>query len=881
MTQIIITHLHCSGWIISVVLFLSAAPLYAAACGNITAPDNWQSNSQSIGDISSTPITNCADPFGVTTDPPNPYTLEIAGQLVAAGSHQTVMVTGDTVADYGYTGRSHQSGAVWSIFRHVGEDLEYVQITPSEMTTADYITFAETYFSDPTIRALYVEIYESDNRDSYFDEYDPELDDYIAKVDAEGYQISSRFYNYLFAAELAHEQIRPALPLGTYTFVWVEYLLIETQRTWWEQVIDSMIPTAYAADFPPPNIYTQTITLTKASPEPVVASSVLFLPGIQASRLYTDGLLGTEDQLWESNSNGDVAQLEMTEDGLSVNDIYTKDVVAEIFGVLNVYKTFISMLEDMKESEEIKDYLPFPYDWRYDVRELVDNGTKYDTGVRSAIDEIEKLASTSFSGKVTIIAHSNGGLFAKALMIKLEERGIAHLVDKVIFIGTPQLGTPKAIGAILHGYGQQYAGGLISDDETARDVIRNMPGTYALLPSEAYFEEVMGSVVTNDDLPQTAYLDPYNNIDTYTGLVDFMLDVQNTREDDVSIQVPNTSNAGLLLSARDLHRQLDTWVAPSSTQVFEIAGVGIATIKGFEYKSFPCSIDVAGLLCLGGGYSKPFPITTVYGDETVVATSAVAYKGDKFTAYVDLFEEGVGILRSRFEHANLTESPTVKEYTQSILKFGYQNDTLNIPEDYIEVTRRYTIAGVHSPVDLLVIDSIGKKLGIESGVYYEEIFGAQYIELADSRYVILPEGQYEISLSGYATGTFSVTLETVSGERTETIGGVFGASTSPSMIGRFTINDGLAGRLLVDLNGDHTEDYYADLETGLIAMSTTTPTIAIIDGKQKSSGTRVGKLPKPQVAGISLSNDEAYYQKVFELLTLLQRYLELIKNKNE
>lgn len=877
----IINHLHCSGWIIGIVLLLFAAPLYAAACGNITAPDNWQSNFQSLGDISSTPITNCADPFGVTTDPQNPYVLEIAGQSVATGSHQTVVVNSDAVIDYRFTGRSHQSGVTWSIFRHVGEDLEYIKITPPEMTAADYITFAETYFSDPTIRALYIEIYESDNRGSYFDEYDPELDDYIAKVDAEGYQISERFYNFLFAAEIAHEQIRPALPLGTYTFVWVEYLLIESQRTWWEQVIDSMIPTAYAADFPPPNIYTQTITLTKAPPEPVGASSVLFLPGIQASRLYTDGVLGTEDQLWEPNINNDIKSLEMTEQGESMYDVYTRDVVDEIFGVLNVYKTFLSMLEDMKANEEIRDYLPFPYDWRYDVRDLVDNGTKYHTGVRSAIDEIEKLASTSFSGKVTIIAHSNGGLFAKALMIKLEERGIAHLVDKVIFIGTPQLGTPKAIGAILHGYGQQYAGGLISDDETARDVIRNMPGTYALLPSEAYFDEVIGPVVTNDDLPQTAYLDSYNNIDTYAGLVDFMLDVQNTREDDVSIQIPNTSNAGLLLSARDLHRQLDAWIAPSSTRVFEIAGVGIATIKGFEYKSFPCSLDLVSLLCLGGGYSKPSPITTVYGDETVVATSAVAYKGDKFTAYVDLFEEGVGILRSRFEHANLTESPTVKEYTQSILKFGYQNDSLQIPEDYIEVTRRYTLAGVHSPVDLLVTDSVGKRLGIESGVYYEEILGAQYIELADSRYVILPEGQYEISLSGYATGTFSVTLETVSGERTETIGSVFGASTTPSMVGRFTINDGLAGRLSIDVNGDDIEDYSADLETGYITSSTTTPTIAIAVVNKKSSGTRVSKLPKPQVAGISLSNDEAYYQKVFELLTLLQRYLELIKNKNE
>jgi hypothetical protein len=91
----------------------------------------------------------------------------------------------------------------------------------------------------------------------------------------------------------------------------------------------------------------------------------------------------------------------------------------------------------------------------------------------------------------------------------------------------------------------------------------------------------------------------------------------------------------------------------------------------------------------------------------------------------------------------------------------------------------------------------------------------------------------------------------------------------------------MVGRLSIDMNADDTEDYSADLETGLIAMSTTTPIIAVVGGNKKSSGTRVGKLPKPHVAGISLSNDEAYYQKVFELLTLLQCYLELIKNKHE
>lgn len=839
----------------------------AAACGNIVAPAHWREGADSSDPSVTTPLEDCTNPFGVTPEDANPYSLYIEGNKV---ENQSV-VTLDSGATTYYYHRGNVSPTVqkhFTLFRHDGADFRYVNTEPTEPDEAFYREYAATYFEpgldyEPVIQAILDE--------SFYIPDNEELDSRVYSF------YSEAWYHYA-------EHRRPVLSEGTYTAVFTETSIImigqaetETQRS---SLLAWLLPIAHAAE-PGSRTFTVTFTIAKPIPEPAGASSVLFLPGIQASRLYTDGLLGTEDMLWEPNINDDVAQLAMAENGTSVNDIYTRDVVNEIFGVLNVYKTFLSMLEDMKEREEIKDFLPFPYDWRYDVQDLVVSGTKYDTGVKSAIDEIEKLAADSYSNRVTIVAHSNGGLFAKALMIELEGRNIAHLIDKVVFIGTPQLGTPKAIGAILHGYGQKYGGGFISDDATARDVIRNMPGAYALLPSDAYFEEVGGTVVTNDDKPQTTYLDSYNNIDTYAKLVDFMTDAQDTRGDDVSIQVPNTSNAALLQKARDLHRELDSWIAPSSTQVFEIAGVGIATIKAFEYKSFPCSVDVVGLLCLGGGYSKPSPVTTVYGDETVVATSAVAYKGDKFTAYVDLQEEGEELFISQREHSNLTESNTVKDYVSSILKFGYQSESLNIPEDYIEVKRRYTIAGVHSPVDILVIDGVGRKLGIELGAYYQEISGAQYIELADSRYVILPAGEYEIILSGYATGTYSVTLETLSGETTETFGGIFGASTSPSMRGSFDIDDGEVGRLSIDMNGDDTEDYSADLETGLIAVSTTTPVIDVTDGTKKSSGTRVGKLPRPQVAGISLSKEEEYYQKAFELLTLLQRYLELIKNKHE
>ena len=96
-----------------------------------------------------------------------------------------------------------------------------------------------------------------------------------------------------------------------------------------------------------------------------------------------------------------------------------------------------------------------------------------------------------------IIAHSNGGLLAKALLTELKNRNIENKVDRVIFIGTPQLGTPKAIGTILHGYDQTDSlGGIVTNAHTAREVINNMPGAYGLLPSEGYFMNSTEPVVS-------------------------------------------------------------------------------------------------------------------------------------------------------------------------------------------------------------------------------------------------------------------------------------------------------------------------------------------------------------------------------------------------
>jgi len=155
-------------------------------------------------------------------------------------------------------------------------------------------------------------------------------------------------------------------------------------------------------------------------------ANVLFLPGVKASYLYKNGFLG-EDQLWPPNYFGDdVSELALDENGESLEDVYTKDIIEQLpFTGKNIYKSFAEKLAELKENRDINDYNLFAYDWRKNVEDI------------EVIEEIEKLVVTSQNKKVTIVAHSNGGLLAKDVMRKLEEMGRTDIIDKIIFVGTP------------------------------------------------------------------------------------------------------------------------------------------------------------------------------------------------------------------------------------------------------------------------------------------------------------------------------------------------------------------------------------------------------------------------------------------------------------
>ena len=197
------------------------------------------------------------------------------------------------------------------------------------------------------------------------------------------------------------------------------------------------------------------------------------------------GLLSCENQLWNPTSSADAPKLFMTATGGSADStIYTRDVIdSAALGFVDVYKNCIVSMNAMVSDGKIAGFESLPYDWRLDLDDIVNSGVEIGGGDISylnpvpggtlpyMISEIQKLAHNSKNGKVTIVAHSMGGFVAKALIQKLVamkaagESDLIDKIDKIILVAVPELGTPDAAAALLHGYDTSNA---ISDKRINR-----------------------------------------------------------------------------------------------------------------------------------------------------------------------------------------------------------------------------------------------------------------------------------------------------------------------------------------------------------------------------------------------------------------------------
>ncbi len=189
---------------------------------------------------------------------------------------------------------------------------------------------------------------------------------------------------------------------------------------------------------------------------------VFVLPGIMGSTLEADG-----DEIWLGKLNlmlGKFGKLEVN------RDVTPKEPFQEYYGEL------------IKRLGETHEVVPFPYDWR---RSILKAGEALAKQVNTKLDEIQQRGTNQ---PVRILAHSMGGLVARAMMAQNPEvwrRMTAHSGGRLVMLGTPNGGSYEIV-RLLSGYAttlQQLA--LLDftrDWAELLELIVRFPGVLELLP---------------------------------------------------------------------------------------------------------------------------------------------------------------------------------------------------------------------------------------------------------------------------------------------------------------------------------------------------------------------------------------------------------------
>lgn len=524
-------------------------------------------------------------------------------------------------------------------------------------------------------------------------------------------------------------------------------------------------------------------------------SSVAFIPGMEGSVLKE----GT-NTLWPPTIlSNDLSRLALNADGTSVNTITVDGILNTFYGA-PIYSGFSTFMDDLVASStmQVHEWLPLPYDWRYAPDEA--------STTAAMADAIEQLAHESNDGKVTIVAHSMGGLVGKAVIKTLEERGEGGLVENFVMVGSPQLGTPQAVASILHGDGQGIAAGLIVRRADARAIAQNMPSAYALLPSREYFNRVTDPVIAfSPASPFTAAWRAFwgDSINTYADYASFMTgaDVPRVKPILGTLGTPEVVSPTLLADADAVHTVYDTYTFPASTRVVQIAGWGIPTVKGVLYQNehlFP-------------NYR---PLFTAEGDKTVVYPSAISSIGESYFVNLSLYNKNES---ENAQHRSLLSTVPIQNLISKILlQTPISGDYISNTKPPITEAETELVVSTHSPVVLGAYDSLGNYTGVNPGqdpnaavwLTSEGIPGSTFLTSGDSQYLFLPQGgTYNFVFTGTDTGSTTVAVEQSVADVTNPVAQYSDIPVVVGTVGTFTISQSAPiPDISVDINGDSQPD---------------------------------------------------------------------------
>ncbi|MBI2051037.1 MAG: hypothetical protein HYT31_04535 [Parcubacteria group bacterium] len=439
---------------------------------------------------------------------------------------------------------------------------------------------------------------------------------------------------------------------------------------------------------------------------------VILVPGIMGTELWRgDDLIWPDIGKMFSDIGDDFMDvLAMDVNGLATNNqITTGDIVRKPIVTKDIFEGLVNDFIDLGYDEAV-DLFVFPYDWRLDIQTTSDE-------LKDKIDEV--LIQTNNS-TVNIIAHSMGGLLTKQYML---DNG-SDSINKLVFIGTPHLGAPKAAKTLLFGdnLGVEIVFSFLSA-ERVQYIAQNMPAIYQLLPSPEYFTQV-GPYYS--ELGGLGY--GYSAMNQY--LVDSGL------------------NSALIADAEDFHS--------TAMDDFDIIGFDAYNING-------CTTPTISSIIKRTDFGDEYSALMLAGDGTVPIGSSKAISTDNNKTY---YFNGI-------DHTTMPSADGIRELIAQIIIGADIILSDNATQDSSQCVIAGKLVSVHSPVNLHIYDSDGNHVGRgENGDIEYSISGVAYEEIGENKFVFLPESgvvSYQIELDGTGEGTFSLRVSKVEdNEVTET-----------------------------------------------------------------------------------------------------------------
>ena len=451
---------------------------------------------------------------------------------------------------------------------------------------------------------------------------------------------------------------------------------------------------------------------------------VLIVPGVLGTEISQPQADGSNEKLWLDllHNFTDIGDDFM--DPMQFNDDLTPidtslvlgDIIRRISIQSDVFKlTFFdyayTLLGDFQRQgyTENADIFVFPYDWRYGVN---------DTNVAQLKEKVNDIMQETGSDSVDVIAHSTGGLLVKKYV--MDNQTDNHL-DKVVFVGVPNIGAPKALKVLLQGDDFDI---LFLADSEVKKIAKNFPVIYDLLPTLEYYKNTGSFIrIVQSHLFSVGSL----NLD-FAQIFDFLKS--------------HSLNTDVWKDAQNLHTsEFDTYDMRS-------AGVDVYAIDG-------CKAGTIGQISEINSDIFPsyYKLDEVPGDGTVPFSSSSYLPISGANKYYAL----------KADHASMLSQDGIRQQIVHIISGS--SDTINpslITQDVTQCGLNGNLISIFSPLSIDVTDQDNNHAGLSTdGVSIENtIPNADYEIMGDHKFVYLPadSGQtYTIKVAGTGSGVFTLT----------------------------------------------------------------------------------------------------------------------------